>query len=179
MDPAIVAGLVAFVLVIVIGWIATVWVGSSGRGGSYSPSPTPVSQDPACLLCRRTLRPSDQVVGYNEQAVRELLGRMPTDRPAGTDPSGQRRWLAHVVCADSAGTDLSTAVPISGDPPPAGPQPATSRDLTCPACGRRFTPPDIMVITEADARKYGPDPVQCPHCDHIWNAGRDIRRIRG
>lgn len=57
--------------------------------------------------------------------------------------------------------------------------PANDGELTCPACGTRFRPPDIMIVSKAEVRKYGRDPVQCPKCDHIWNAGRKIRRIRG
>lgn len=48
---------------------------------------------------------------------------------------------------------------------------APERALTCPSCAKRFERPDIMIITEADVRKYGRDPVQCPRCSHIWDAG--------
>jgi hypothetical protein len=179
MDPAIIAGLVVFVLVIVVGVVATVRVPRPRGGALYTADPYPRHRPGhACVMCHRSLAPADQVAGYSEQAIRELLGRVPTAQPV-TDPSGRRRWLAHARCAEAAGTDLSTAVPIGGGSPPARSEPARPGDLTCPACGRRFTPPNIMVITEADAAKYGPDPVRCPHCDHIWNAGRDIWRMRG
>jgi predicted Zn finger-like uncharacterized protein len=62
---------------------------------------------------------------------------------------------------------------------PRVPLPANSGDLICPACGTQFRPPDIMILTKADVRRYGRDPVQCPKCDHIWNAGRKIKRING
>jgi predicted Zn finger-like uncharacterized protein len=68
-------------------------------------------------------------------------------------------------------------------PPPAAPRveppKPNASNLTCPACRTRFRPPDVMVTTHAMARKYGPDPVQCPNCNHIWNAGRNIKTIRG
>lgn len=49
--------------------------------------------------------------------------------------------------------------------------------LTCPACAHRFKRPDIMILTKADVKKYGRDPVQCPQCHHIWNAGGRPHRI--
>lgn len=58
-------------------------------------------------------------------------------------------------------------------------KPASSVRLICPACGHRFDPPDITILTKADVKKYGRDPVQCPRCHHIWNARRKIRTIRG
>jgi hypothetical protein len=51
--------------------------------------------------------------------------------------------------------------------------------LTCPSCAHRFKRPDIMILTKADVKRYGRDPVQCPQCHHIWNAGGRPHRIRG
>lgn len=65
--------------------------------------------------------------------------------------------------------------PITSGPPRPG---AGLAELTCPACGHRFRPPDIIVTTEAVARQYGPNPVQCPRCDHIWS-GPPRHTIRG
>jgi hypothetical protein len=49
-------------------------------------------------------------------------------------------------------------------------------ETICPSCGHKFKRPAIMVLTEADLKKYGRNPVQCPRCGHIWNAGGKPRR---
>lgn len=55
---------------------------------------------------------------------------------------------------------------------------ATDRMLTCPSCAHRFKRPDIMIVTKAQVKRYGHDPVQCPRCHLIWNAGGRPHRIR-
>ena len=41
--------------------------------------------------------------------------------------------------------------------------------INCPACGHGFTPPRITLATQAVIARYGPNPVQCPKCRHIWS----------
>ncbi|MDI1337931.1 MAG: hypothetical protein PSU94_17255 [Lacunisphaera sp.] len=41
--------------------------------------------------------------------------------------------------------------------------------ISCPACGHGFTPPRITMATQAVIDRYGPNPVQCPGCKHIWS----------
>jgi uncharacterized C2H2 Zn-finger protein len=50
--------------------------------------------------------------------------------------------------------------------------------LTCPSCAHRFKRPAIMIVTKAQVKRYGRDPVQCPRCDLIWNADGRPHRIR-
>jgi uncharacterized C2H2 Zn-finger protein len=49
--------------------------------------------------------------------------------------------------------------------------------LTCPSCTHRFKRPDIMIVTKAQVKRYGRDPVQCPRCGLIWNADGRPHRI--
>jgi hypothetical protein len=51
----------------------------------------------------------------------------------------------------------------------AGPAPGASAEVACPVCGHRFTPPRITLATQAVIAQYGPNPVQCPTCKHIWS----------
>ncbi|MCF1592158.1 hypothetical protein [Streptomyces muensis] len=60
-------------------------------------------------------------------------------------------------------------------PPGAG---ATDGMLTCPSCAHRFKRPAIMIVTKAQVKRYGRDPIQCPRCDLIWNAGGRPHRVR-
>jgi len=46
---------------------------------------------------------------------------------------------------------------------------APSGSINCPACGHGFTPPRITLATQAVIARYGPNPVQCPSCKHIWS----------
>ncbi|MER5219303.1 hypothetical protein [Streptomyces flaveus] len=55
---------------------------------------------------------------------------------------------------------------------------ATDGMLTCPSCAQRFKRPAIMIVTKAQVKRYGRDPVQCPRCDLIWNADGRPHRIR-
>ncbi|MFJ4981803.1 hypothetical protein ACIP6X_42010 [Streptomyces coeruleorubidus] len=55
---------------------------------------------------------------------------------------------------------------------------ATDGMLTCPSCAHRFKRPAIMIVTKAQVKRYGRDPVQCPRCDLIWNADGRPHRIR-
>lgn len=59
--------------------------------------------------------------------------------------------------------------------PPGGS--ATDGMLTCPSCTHRFKRPDIMIVTKAQVKRYGRDPVQCPRCGLIWNADGRPHRI--
>lgn len=42
------------------------------------------------------------------------------------------------------------------------------KETYCPSCGHVFERPDIIFTTEALVKEYGPEPVQCPNCKHIW-----------
>ncbi len=39
----------------------------------------------------------------------------------------------------------------------------------CPACLHTFIPPRVTLTTAAIAARYGPYPMQCPRCQHIWS----------
>ena len=43
--------------------------------------------------------------------------------------------------------------------------------MICPSCGHRFEYPrnPIIFVLQAVIDKYGPNPVQCPNCRHIWS----------
>ncbi|KMS76561.1 hypothetical protein ACM01_05135 [Streptomyces viridochromogenes] len=64
---------------------------------------------------------------------------------------------------------------VEASPPAGG---ATDGMLTCPACAHRFKRPDIMIVTKAQVKRYGRDPVQCSRCDLIWDAGGRPHRTR-
>ncbi|AXK33785.1 hypothetical protein DVA86_15085 [Streptomyces armeniacus] len=162
--------------------------GTSRVGGGRTGRTGGVPDLPPCVFCRRPFRETDQVAGFKEEPLRELMGGVPVGHPAVTDPAGNRRWLGHAECAGAAGADLDSAAPIGGPSRQAPPEPPGSPEpsgppqpggLACPVCEHRFTPPAITVITKADRRRYGRDPVQCPSCDYIWNARRKTRTIRG
>lgn len=163
--PVFVLGLVIVLAVIVVAVVVIRGRRRDARGSGSAPA---VPQGPTCLLCRRALSPYDGVAGFNERAARELIGRMPTVPPAGTDPAGNQRWLAHFTCARHAGVDPSSAAPAVS---------AKAGELTCPACGNRFNPPSLTFVTKAEVDRYGPDPVECAKCGHIWNAGRTITTL--
>ncbi len=130
-----------------------------------------------CVFCLRPIVGTDHIAAMKENAVRELLGRVPTAHPPTTDPLGNRRWLGHADCAAEAGADLRAAGKVADAPPPPSTDP---KELICPACGHRFRRPDIVISTEDFARRYGTDAEQCPRCDHVWNTGRPPRyTIRG
>ncbi|MGH3487504.1 MAG: hypothetical protein ACRDP8_06255 [Actinopolymorphaceae bacterium] len=172
MSPAAVLG-----LILVVGVIVTVWSGLRVRKPGAGRDTAMPSLN--CLFCHRLIHEKDQVAGLGEAAVRRLLGRVPTETPAATDPAGNRRWLGHVACASAAGVDLGAATRVGAAARPDPPVPAQAGDLVCPSCAHVFAPPDIMIVTRKDVRRYGRDPVQCPECDHIWDARRKIRTIRG
>jgi hypothetical protein len=166
-DTQVVVGVVVVLVLAVIAVLvirgrrrdAALYAGSGGADA--------VPQGPTCLLCRRALSPYDEVAGFNERAARELIGRLPTAHPE-TDPAGNPRWLAHGACARHAGVDLSAAAPAGS---------ATSGEVSCPACGNPFKPASLRFVTKEDVDRYGPDPVQCPQCGHMWNAGRNITTL--
>jgi hypothetical protein len=39
----------------------------------------------------------------------------------------------------------------------------------CPSCKHEFEPPRITFVTQDVVNRYGPNPVQCPNCQHIWS----------
>lgn len=84
--------------------------------------------------------------------------------------------LAGIAVAVRRRTAASRPEPPRQATPEPGAAPAG--ELECPVCAHTFTPPSLMVITKAERRRYGRDPVQCPECHHIWNAGRKIKTIR-
>jgi hypothetical protein len=45
-------------------------------------------------------------------------------------------------------------------------------ELSCPNCKHGFVPPRVLMVTQAVVDRYGPNPVQCPECKHIWSRGK-------
>ncbi|MGQ0841523.1 hypothetical protein [Actinokineospora sp.] len=59
-------------------------------------------------------------------------------------------------------------------------QPLKPGELACPLCAHSFRPPDVTVMTTAQAKRYGKDSEQCPRCSHIWTPpGRPGRSTIG
>lgn len=56
---------------------------------------------------------------------------------------------------------------LFGKKTPATPPPIV--ETSCPACGHKFMPPRILMVTQAVVARYGPNPVQCPECKNIWS----------
>jgi hypothetical protein len=90
-------------------------------------------------------------------------------------------WSGLRVRKPGAGRDpaMPSATRVGAAARPDPPVPVQAGDLVCPSCAHVFAPPDVMIVTREDVRRYGRDPVQCPECDHIWDARRKIRTIRG
>ena len=64
----------------------------------------------------------------------------------------------------------SAVRPASSVPSPSTDQPPLApKEVSCPSCGYTFVPPRIMLVTDAVVKRFGPKPVQCPHCRHIWS----------
>ena len=47
-------------------------------------------------------------------------------------------------------------------------KPPEFNEVSCPSCGHKFVPPRVIVAPQAIYDKYGPNPVQCPNCKHVW-----------
>lgn len=129
---------------------------------------------PICVFCSQPIAETDHVAAMKKDAVRALLGRVPTEYPPTTDPLGNPRWFAHVDCASGAGADLRTAGKVTGALPP----PSEDQNvLVCPACGHRFERPAIVISTEDFVRRYGQNAEQCPRCAHVWDPGGPSRDV--
>ena len=70
----------------------------------------------------------------------------------------------------------TAATPSSSEPSQSSKQSTPSEkgqvkqdETRCPSCGHRFAPPRITLVTQAVVDRYGPNPVQCPNCKHIWS----------
>lgn len=48
-------------------------------------------------------------------------------------------------------------------------------EVKCPKCAHDFVPPRVLLVTQAVVDRYGPNPVQCPECKHIWSRGKKAR----
>jgi hypothetical protein len=51
-------------------------------------------------------------------------------------------------------------------------RPAPTGEVKCPSCGHKFMPPRITIITQEQLDRYGPNPVKCSKCNHIWSRGQ-------
>lgn len=166
MEPIVIVVVVAVVL---IGVSVAVRLRRGGEAATATPH--------RCVVCEGPIARTDHIAAMKENAVRDLLGRVPAEHPPAADPLGNARWLAHADCASDAGVDLREAGKVTGAPPPPSADP---RERACPACGHHFRRPDIVITTEAVARKYGPNAEQCPRCNHLWDPGGPPRyTIRG
>jgi hypothetical protein len=45
-------------------------------------------------------------------------------------------------------------------------------EVKCPKCAHGFVPPRVLLVTQAVVDRFGPNPVQCPECKHIWSRGK-------
>ncbi|GAB3465704.1 hypothetical protein [Actinophytocola sediminis] len=168
MDPIVVLG-----IVLVLGIVVGVAIRYRRRSALATHLTTPV-----CVFCLRPIAGTDQVAAMKKTAVRDLLGRVPSTQSPSTDPLGNPRWLGHVDCASRAGADLRVAGKVAGKVTDgSAPRGADPMELTCPACGHGFRKPDVVITTEAVARRYGSNAEQCPRCDHIWDPGGPPRHI--
>lgn len=168
MDPFLVLLLCAVVVVVVV--VGASILVRSRRDRYVVEMPTMI-----CVFCSRPIADTDHVAAMKKEAVRELLGMVPTAFPPTTDPLGNPRWFGHADCASRAGADLRAAGKLTGGPPPSpdvGPG-----ERVCPACGHHFRPPAIVISTEDFVRRYGRSAEQCPRCDHIWDPGGPPREI--
>ena len=41
--------------------------------------------------------------------------------------------------------------------------------VRCPSCEHSFEPPRITLTHQAIIDRYGPYPIQCPNCRHVWS----------
>lgn len=53
-------------------------------------------------------------------------------------------------------------------------QVSVKAEIICPACGHKFEEARAVVTTRAMVEQYGPNPVKCPNCNHIWGLNANV-----